>query len=253
MLKKNLLVAALAVASATPAMAEDSPVSFNVALVSDYVVRGISQTSAKPALQGGVDYVHESGFYLGAWGSNISWITDFGATGTANIEVDTYGGFSNSINEDTRYNVGFIRYNYPGSYTPAAGTVKADTQELYGALSYKMVTVKYSYSLGDFLSVANAKGTNYLELNLSHELADAGVTLDAHFGKQTYAGSDADALAAAGTSASYSDYSLKASKDFSGYTVGALYSSTNASGFYTTPVGKKLGRSTLVLSVSHGF
>ncbi|GAB4125883.1 MAG: TorF family putative porin [Sideroxydans sp.] len=253
MLKKKLLVAALASAFALPAMAADSPVSFNVGLVSDYLVRGISQTSGKPAIQGGVDYAHSSGFYLGAWGSNISWITDFGATGTANLEVDTYGGFSNSINDDTSYNVGFIRYNYLGSYTPVAGTVKADTQELYGALTYKMVTVKYSYSLGDFLTVPNAKGTNYFEVNLSHELADTGVKLDAHFGKQNYVGSDADALAAAGTSASYSDYNLKVSKDFSGFTVGAMYSSTNASDFYTTPANKKLGRNTLVLSVLRSF
>ena len=253
MLKKKLLVAALASAFALPAMAADSPVSFNVGLVSDYLVRGISQTSAKPALQGGVDYAHESGLYLGAWGSNISWITDFGATGTANIEVDTYGGFANSINDDTSYNVGFIRYNYLGSYTPAAGTVKADTQELYGALTYKMVTVKYSHSLGDFLTVPNAQGTNYLELNGSYTLEDSGIILDAHYGTQKYKGADADALAAGGVSASYSDYSLKVSKDFSGYKVGAMFSSTDASGFYTTPAGKKLGRSTLVLSVTHGF
>ncbi|MEW5902717.1 MAG: TorF family putative porin [Pseudomonadota bacterium] len=255
MLKKSLLVAALTAAFATPAMAGDSPVSFNAGLVSDYLVRGISQTSAKPALQAGVDYAHESGFYLGAWGSNISWITDFGATGTANIEIDTYGGFSNSINDDTKYNVGYIRYNYLGSYTPASGTVKADTQEIYGAMTYKWLTAKYSYSLGDFLTVANAKGTNYIELNGSFPFEEMGFNLDVHAGKQTYVGKDADNLAASGTSASYSDYSVKVSKDFSGYVVGAMYSSTNASGFYTTPSpkNKKLGRSTVVLSVTHSF
>lgn len=250
MLKKKLLVAALAAAFAAPAMAEDSPVSFNVGLVSDYLVRGISQTSGKPALQGGVDYAHESGAYIGAWGSNMSWITDFGATGTANIELDIYGGYGASINDDTGYDVGFIRYNYLGSYTPASGTVKADTTELYGAITFKEVTAKYSYSTGDFLGVANAKGTNYIEVNVSHPFEEAGVTLDVHFGKQTYVGSSADAL---DPTASYSDYNFKVSKDFSGYEVGAMYSSTNATGFYTTPANKKLGRGTLVLSVAHGF
>ncbi len=253
MLKKKLMVVALASLFAAPAMAEESPVSFNVGLVSDYLVRGISQTSGKPALQGGVDYAHESGIYLGAWGSNMSWITDFGATGTANIEVDLYGGYGASINDDTSYDVGFIRYNYLGSYTPASGTVKADTQEIYGAITYKFLTAKYSYSLGDFLGVANAKGTNYFELNASHTLEEAGVTLGFHYGKQKYVGPDADAL---NPTASYSDYNIKASKDFSGYEVAAMYSSTDATGFYTTPAAsgsKKLGRSTLVLSVSHGF
>jgi len=255
MLKKNLLVAALASSFALPAMAEDYTLTPNIGLVTDYLVRGISQTSGKPALQGGVDFAHTSGIYLGVWGSNISWITDFGATGSANLEVDTYGGFKNSFATDYSYDVGYIRYNYLGSYTPLAGTAKADTHELYGSLGYKWVSAKYSYSLGDFLTVPDAKGTSYLEVNASYTLEGNGVTLGAHYGKQTYKGATTDLLVAGGFDPSYADYKLSASKDFSGYVVGLAYSSTNApkNGFYTTLAGKNLARATAVLSVLHSF
>lgn len=258
MLKKKLLVVALASAFALPAMADDYTLVPNVGLVSDYLVRGISQTSGKPAVQGGLDFTHNSGVYLGVWGSNISWITDFGATGTANLELDTYGGYRGAFASDFSYDVGYIRYNYLGSYTPIPLTAKADTHEVYGSLGYKWVSAKYSYSLGDFLTVPNAKGTSYLEVNASYTLEDLGVTLGAHYGKQTYKGKDTDALVAGGFDPSYADYKLSVSKDFSGYVVGLAYSDTNSpkNGFYTTPAAsgsKDLARATAVLSVLHSF
>jgi len=81
-LLNSLILAALAVPSL--AMAADAPasphtVTANVGLTSDYIFRGISQTSGNPAIQGGIDYAHSSGFYAGVWGSNISWISDFNA------------------------------------------------------------------------------------------------------------------------------------------------------------------------------
>jgi len=243
----SLILVALAVPSV--AMAEDaSPFSANVGLTTDYLVRGISQTSGNPAIQGGIDYAHESGFYAGVWGSNMSWITDFGATGSASMELDTYAGFSNSFAEDFTYDVGFIRYNYLGTYTPLAPAVKADTDEIYGSLGYKWFTAKYSYGLGKFLTVADAKGTNYLELNASVPVADSGFTVDAHVGKQTYKGTSA-------VPATYSDFKLGVSKDLGGYTFTLAYSDTNApkNGFYTTGAGQDLARATGVLSVSRSF
>ena len=258
-LLNSLILAALVAPSV--AMAEDAPaytLTPNVGIVSDYLVRGISQTKAKPALQAGVDFAHSSGVYLGIWGSNVTWITDFGAVGTANLEIDTYGGFKNAFATDYSYDVGFIRYNYPGSYTPVTGLAKGDTQEVYGSLGYKWISVKYSYSLGDFLTVPNAKGTNYVEANVSYTLDGSGVTLGLHGGKQTYKGADADAFAAAGFDPTYTDYKLSVSKDFSGYVVGLAYSNTNApkDGFYTTTAqtgSVNLAKATAVLSVLHSF
>jgi uncharacterized protein (TIGR02001 family) len=162
-LLNSLLLAAL-VAPGVALAEEASPFSANVGFTTDYIFRGISQTSGNPAVQGGIDFAHDSGLYAGVWGSNISWISDFNAGVSSSLELDTYFGFRNSFAEDFGYDVGFVRYNYPASGY-AVGATKADTNEIYGAVSYKWFTAKYSYGLGDFLTVAGAQGTDYIELN----------------------------------------------------------------------------------------
>lgn len=278
-MKRNLLNALVLAALATPglAMAADvettdhkagehvvpasaHTVTSNIGLVSNYVYRGITQTVAKPAVQGGIDYAHSSGLYAGLWGSNVSWITGSGATGAvansgnASLELDTYAGYKGGFATDFSYDVGAVRYNYLGDYVPPATYVKADTSEMYGAIGYKWVTAKYSYSLGDFLTVPNAKGTGYLEVNASYALPDTGVTLGAHYGKQKYKGSSTDALVAANTDPSYADYKLSATKDFSGYVLGLSYTNTNAkTGGYYTYNGKDWGKSAVAVSVTHSM
>ncbi len=248
MQKNKLLVAALGALFALPALAADTPpytITSNVSLVSNYLYRGISQTGAKPAIQGGFDYGYASGVYAGIWGSNISWLSDAGVATNASVELDTYLGFKSSLAGDFTYDVGFLRYNYPGTY--GAGKTKGDTDEIYGAVGYKWVTVKYSYSMGKTFGVADAKGTNYLELNASHPLSDTGITVGAHLGKQTYKGVEA-------ATATYTDYKLSATKDFSGYILGLAYSKTNAKagGFYTA-LGNDLGKGAAVLSLARSF
>ena len=263
-MQKKLLVAALGSLFAMPVLAEDAPataaaaptpaVTSNVALVSNYLYRGISQTGAKPAIQGGFDYAHASGFYAGVWGSSISWISDSAAATNAGLELDTYFGFKNSFATDYSYDVGYLRYNYPGNY--AAGATKADTDEIYGLIGYKWITAKYSYALGDTFGMSKAKGTSYIDLSASYPVADTGITLGAHYGKQSYKGATADALAAAGTTATYSDYKLSVTKDFSGYVLGLAYSNTNAKsgvGQFYNVLGKDLGKGTAVLSVTRTF
>lgn len=229
-------------------------ISANVGLVSNYVYRGITQTVGKPALQGGFDYARTSGLYAGIWGSNVSWITGSGSTGTASLELDTYAGFKGSFAGDFSFDAGFVRYNYLGDYVPPAGYVKADTSEIYGAIGYQWITAKYSYSLGDFLTVPKAKGTSYLEINASYTIADSGVTLGAHYGKQSYKGSAASALVAGGFDPSYTDYKLNVAKDFSGYVLGLAYTNTNAkSGGYYTYSGKDWGKSAVAVSLTHAL
>ena len=269
MKKGNLLNTMVLAALTLPSMAfagGDHSVSSNVGLYSDYLFRGISQTGgSKPALQGGIDYSHASGLYVGVWGSNISWVSDAGgvtfprSTSAASLEVDTYIGFGSSIAEDVNYDVGFLRYNYPGVY--AAGATKADTNEIYGAIGWKWLALKYSRSLSDTFGVSNASGSNYIDLTVSYAIEDSGITLGAHYGQQKYKGSTADASVAAGADPSYSDYSLSVSKDFSGYEVGLAYSSTNAKKgvgqFYNVILADgsnvDLGKGTTVLSVAHSF
>lgn len=258
-MKSTLLNSMILAALALPgvAMAADAAptpehtFTSNVGLVSDYLYRGISQSGAKPAIQGGFDYAHSSGLYAGVWGSSISWLSDAGVATTAGLELDTYAGYKGAMS-DVSYDVGFLRYNYPGTYV--AGAVKADTNEIYGALTYSIVTAKYSYALGDTFGVPDAKGTSYLDLSASYALADTGVTLGAHYGKQSFSGSSAKYMAAivAGTP-TYTDYKLSVSKDLSGYVLGLAYSNTNASAFYTSVQNKKLGKGTAVLSLTRSF
>lgn len=263
-MKRNLLNAVVLGALALPsfAMAADAvaehTVTSNVALVSNYLYRGISQTGAAPAIQGGFDYAHVSGLYAGAWGSSISWLTDSpGVTGatSAQLELDTYFGYKGAVS-DVAYDVGFLRYNYPATYvaTLPAGSAKADTNEIYGAATYSIVTAKVSYALGDLFGVSKAKGSTYLELNAVYPVADTGVTVSGHYGVQTYKGASADALKAAASDPTYSDYKLSVAKDFSGYALGLAYSGTNANKVqYTSGTNKYLGKSTAVLSLSRSF
>lgn len=248
MLKKKLIVAALAAAFTLPAMAEEHTVTANVGFVTDYVYRGITQTSHKPALQGGVDYAHSSGFYAGLWGSNVSWIKDSLAltTGDKTLELDTYLGYKGAAAE-VSYDLGAIRYNYLGSGTAdtVGGFTTADTAELYGAATYKWFTAKYSYSMLDgFLTTPNAKGTYYFDLTGNYTLEEPGVSLSAHVGRQEIKNHPAP---------SYSDYKLSASKDFSGYVVGAAITGTDAGPAWTYATGGKWGKTVLALSVLRSF
>lgn len=77
----------------------------NVGVVTDYSFRGISQTGRDHALQGGLDWTHDTGIHLGLWASN----TSFGKT---YIEQDLYGGYAGSI-DDFSYDVLATFFFYP--------------------------------------------------------------------------------------------------------------------------------------------
>lgn len=108
--------------AAGAASAQDA--SFNVAVTSDYIFRGVSQTDKDPALQAGVDFATSGGWYGGAWGSNV----DF-ADGT-NTEVDIYGGYRFEA-KGFNFDLGVVSYTYLGT---DAG-LSDDTVELKAGVS----------------------------------------------------------------------------------------------------------------------
>ena len=268
-MKKSLLaLAATLAATAMPTLvhAEDAPsTSFNVGVVTDYRYRGISQSRLKPALQGGVDYSHPSGFYLGAWGSTIKWIKDGGTiyneafgtnvdVGSANVEVDLYGGYKGEITKGLGYDVGGLYYWYPSNKLgrlDQVGASNANTFELYGALSYGVFTAKYSHSLtnlfgtGGSNGAANSKGSGYLDLSAAFDLG-SGFTLTPHIGRQEVRHYSAS---------SYTDYSLTLSKDLGqGFSVSLAAVGTDADkDAVVSPSGKFLGKNALVLGAKFGF
>jgi uncharacterized protein (TIGR02001 family) len=235
-----------------PAIAADSPhsVSANVSLYSDYVFRGISQTAGQTAIQGGLDYAHSSGFYLGTWASNVGWIEDFQGYDSGNVEVDLYGGYGGSIGEDISYDVGAIQYMYPGA---DAGKTKGDTTEIYASLGWKWFTVKYSYYLSDeVFGFANADGSDYLDLSVSLPIGETGVTLDAHWGTFSFENNGPQDYEDWKISASYDLGKL--SKVMSDVTVGLMYTDTNAKKVpWTDSNNQFLGESTTTVWISKSF
>lgn len=236
--------AALAQTPAAPATPAPPPpehtFTANVALYSQYIFRGLTQTDRRPAIQGGFDYSHASGFYAGLWGSNISWISDFNPGVSASLELDTYLGYKNNITDDIGYDVGYLRYNYPGNYH---GVTKADTDELYGALSWKWITAKYSHSVGDkTFGVANSRNTYYADLTAAVPLP-SDLTLTLHVGRQKYKGS-IDGVS--NNALSYTDWKVELAWAFAkDWSAGAGYTDTNARRDVYTPAstGRFIGDS----------
>lgn len=231
-------VAASLAATAMPAWADEpaSPLSFNVSVTSDYRYRGISQTRLKPALQGGVDYAHASGFYAGAWASTIQWIKDGG--GDSDVEIDTYLGYKTEVMSGVLLDVGFLRYNYPSNKLATS----ANTNELYGAVSMGPVTLKYSHSVSNLFGFADSKQSGYLDLTAAFDIG-GGVTLTPHVGRQKVKNSP---------DFSYTDYSVTLSKDWAGFTWSGGLIGTDTSA-YLGAKNKDLGRNGVVLSVKKVF
>lgn len=262
-MQKTLIAAAIASALVLPAHAEEvaSPHTFtgNVGLFSQYVFRGISQTNEDPALQGGFDYSHASGFYLGTWASNISWLKDAPAGvdpaySSSSMEVDVYGGYRGAFGETgIGYDVGLLQYIYPGDRNP--GITKADTLEAYAAVSWSFLSAKYSYSLGDTFGVNNSSGTWYLDLAANYPITET-LTLNLHYGIQDFSGSTNGVKN--DDFASYEDWKIGLSYALpQGFTVGAFYTDTSMNStekaFYTNLKGKYLGDDQYVVFLTKSF
>ena len=276
-MRKSLITSAVLGALAAPsfvfaadaAPAPDLTVSYNVGLFSQYIFRGLTQTNRQPALQGGVDLTHSSGFYLGAWGSNISWLKDKIGTGEntvytsgGSLEIDLYGGYRHTfdkVGSGLGIDIGALQYWYPGKLSHRSDQSGANTTEVYGALNYSYFQAKLSsvvssnawgfgnkYNLG----LGDERGTYYAELNANIPIADSGFTAIAHVGRQEFDTAPA----------SYTDWKLGLSKGFdNGVSLGAYYTDTNIKNGSTnattnwTYAGKNIGDSTGTVFVQKTF
>ena len=253
------LASAALASSAAFAQAPASPhtVTANVSLGSEYIFRGISQTAGKPTLQGGFDYAHSSGVYLGTWGSNVSWLEDFGAYNRSSLEWDFYGGYkANFGSSDFFYDVGTIYYYYPGTRNP--GVVSANTWEIYAAINWKWIGAKASYNIDDYFGAQPAgkktDGTWYFDFYANYPVADTGFTLLGHFGIL-----NVNNDGSGNTKASYNDWKAGASYavaegPLKGVEVGAYYSGNNAKkAFYTDLTGYNTAKDVGVVYVKKTF
>lgn len=254
MIRKTVLATALAAAAAIPtlanAQAAAAPASphtltGNMAIVTDYRFRGISQSFVQPAIQGGIDYSHSGGFYFGNWNSSVSGLSYINGGG---IEMDFYGGFKKGFGDFT-LDVGLLQYYYPNAQL---GGVKYDTLEWYIGLGWKWLTAKYSVTTTDWFGVqtatTNSEGSGYLDISASYEIAPK-LTLVGHFGQQTVKNFG---------NLDYTDYKIGVTYDMNGWILGAAYIDTDANDpFYTLTDGtgkmKELGKGTVVLSIGKSF
>jgi uncharacterized protein (TIGR02001 family) len=265
-MRKSLLTLSVAAALGAPAIAQAqtapaapaSPhtLTGNISLVSEYRFRGIDQTFGQPALQGGFDYAHSSGIYVGNWNSNVSEGAGFPG---GNLEMDFYGGWKKSFG-DFGLDIGAIYYYYPGTDASGftnngkTGNGKVNNKEVYIGGSWKFLSLKYFYSVDDYFSVPDTKGSNYVDLGFSYDLG-SGWGVNAHYGVLKFKNV---------TNGDYNDWKLGVTKDINGWVLGAAYVDTDAKGdcgaaeLYCFPnsIGTKTkdaGRSTVVLSVSKSF
>jgi len=287
-MRKSLITTAVLGALAAPsfvfaadaAPAPDLTVAYNIGLYSQYIFRGMTQTGGKPALQGGVDLTHSSGFYLGAWASNISWLRDPYGEGATNsstayykkdghLELDIYGGYRYTFANGIGIDVGALRYQYEGKRMP--GTVDANTTEVYGAISYGWLQAKISdvitesawgwgKSKGADPTYNSASGTYYAELNATIPVSDligakdgftSGITGIAHIARQEFNGKSNEP-------ASYTDYKLGLQKSFSegalnGVNVGGYWTYANGRNGAWTYDRENIGDSTGTVFVSKVF
>jgi len=251
-----------AAAAVAPAPADPGPLTANVSLTNDYRYRAISQSNLLPAIQGGFDYAHSSGFYIGNWNSSISWISDAasasGKSASAPIEMDFYAGYKYEWSKGFVADVGVLQYYFPTTGTTGF-TTNPNTTELYAAQNFTVDSVtgylKFSFAVTTLLGFSNSVGSSYTDLTVNYDTGVWGLTLNAHAGYQYVAGSASDSSISNDSLYSYTDWKLGVTKDFgSGLSLGVAYLGTNAKkGAYVNPQGKALGGDTVIATLTKTF
>lgn len=201
-MKIKLLAAAVALSTLAPLASAD--VSVTGTLTSDYVFRGISQTDRSPALQIGLDYEHESGFFAGAWASNV----DFGDD--ANAEIDFFAGYFGEVNESLSYDASYTLYTYTG--------YSSDEDYDYGELVlngyYNALTLTVGYA-SDYVNSGDA--AQYFGAAYDFELPNKyALTVQAGY-------TSGDAF----EDFEYLDYSVTVAKTFNNFDVSAAVISSD--------------------------
>ncbi len=242
-IKRSLTTAGLGACLIAPAAFaqttwEDTEISANVAYATNYVFRGVSQTDNQRALQGGFDWSHDSGFYIGTWASNVDSSFFAGPT-DPQLEVDYYAGYANEVGE-IGYDVGVLYYTYPGADD-------FDTWEFLVGLSYSYfgATLYYSDEL-NFIGVEES--AYYLDLSAEFPLGNE-FALAAHVG---YNAGDAYDEAGDGIGVdSYIDWAIGISRPLLGVDLALTYVSSDDDG--QDLFGEEIADEELVFIVSKSF
>lgn len=209
-----LLAAGLLFAAA----AANAEVSYTVTAVSDYDFRGVSLSAKDPALQASIDYAHDSGFYAGAWASNI----DYGSDIDGDIELDLYLGYAGETEGGMGWDVGIVWYMYPDSSSDVLNGISSisDYPEIYAGVSFGPVELKQWYT-DDY--GGSGLGAMYTELNYGFELP-------ADFGLNLHLGYNYDNGIKASAGETYFDFAVGVSRTVGNFDLELKYTGTDLDG-----------------------
>jgi len=230
----------------TPALLLVAPVahaefSGNVYLTSDYRVKGVSQTGENPAIQGGLEYGHESGLFAGVFASSV----DFFEAGDPwdndeSIEIDLYAGYSGMLGKHLSYDMTLLRYFYPGAME------SIDFNELKLGVNLGPARLAYGHA-NDYINLGESY--RYIEANYNLFLP-ADFTLGLHAGYSF--GSFFDNPATAGIE-EYTDYGVTLSRELVGLDMSLAYLDTDIDASYAIHSDYLANQGTWVLSLGKGF
>lgn len=231
-----------ALALVTISAAAQAQLTTNVGATSDYRFRGVSQTQNGVALQGGVDYAHKSGFYVGNWNSTVSSQVYTDSTG---LEMDVYGGVKFEVVKGVKLDVG--TYNYLYSQAGNRFGSSSNTNEVYVGVEYGPATIKYSRAISDYFGLANSSGTQYVHAAVNLPVTKT-ITANASVGRT---------LVANYTDRDYTDIRVGGTVNVDGFLVGAHWHTNTGEGRnfrrLNTVNGQELFKDALVVSVSRQF
>ncbi len=192
-LKLNTFTLALflcAVGLTSPSISH-AQTSSNFGIASNYLWRGITQSTKHIAESGGFDIGSQSGYYLGTWASTLSG---------GSYELDLYGGFSTEI-AGINYDIGLISYQYPND--------NDYFNEVYASVGQAGFTANLAYTFGskDDTGAAFSQGDLYYSLAYSKALQN-GIELGATIGRYDFDNRLGDDYSHLNLSASKSDFTL---------------------------------------------
>lgn len=130
---------------------------------SDYIWRGVSQTSGNAAMQGELS-VSKGGLYGGVWASEV----DFGDEAT--YEMDLFLGYELIVSDKLSLDVGVIQYNWDKGYD--------DVEELFAMVNLKNVSAAYYVNLEDseqdFMELSlNLPFVKFMDVSVNYSMFDS--------------------------------------------------------------------------------
>ncbi len=182
---KMVLTSTLFTTFSCPVTAQDSlfEVKANVALTSNYLFRGFTQTDNQMALQGGLDLNLQSGAYLSLWGSNVKFLEDetVPPEDRASMELDVYAGYSGDLGNGLGYGLKVGRYLYPG----ANSDLNYEMTEFNFSLNYTSsqgIGLGLVYDFSPEFAAKSGKAHHY-SLTISQSMEN-GLSMKGYVGQQ---------------------------------------------------------------------